>query len=152
MALSNLLQRQINRIVDYLGREGDRIIKLAARTAETTERTGNQGDAYGWGVFYNGSLKKIGFWTPLPAAHKAHKGYGDVPDGTGRQWVTEFFRGEYESKSKGFELVCVNAAFYTAIQERGGGRLKHKWRVISQVYSDVDALKKKFKGAETRLL
>lgn len=141
-------------MVDYLAKQGDRIIKEAARTADTTERTGNQGDAYGWAVYYDGILKKMGFWTPLPAAHEKHKGYQDIPDGTGRQWVTDFFRNEFVPADKGFTLVCVNAAYYTVFLEKGvGGKRKPttKYRIISQIYSDMEALATKTKGT-TRLL
>lgn len=141
-------------MVDYLAKQGDRIIKDAAMTAATTERTGNQGDAYGWAVYYDGVLKKMGFWTPMPAAHEKHRGYKDTPEGTGRQWVTDYFRNEYIPADRGFSLVCVNAAFYTVFLEKGvGGKKKPvtKYRVISQIFGEMETLASKLKGT-TRLL
>lgn len=147
------MQRAISKMVDYLAKQGDRIIKEAARTAATTERTGNQGDAYGWAVYYDGILKKMGFWTPTPAAHEKHRGYKDIPDGTGRQWVVDYFRNNFTPADKGFALVCVNAAYYTVPLEKGTYSKGDapKYRVISQIFGDMETLATKLKGT-TRLL
>jgi hypothetical protein len=146
MASINLLQRQINKIVDYLAEQGEKVIRNAAQTKETQNRKKNQLDAYGWCVYYKGEKKKQGFLTPNRTADQPHnawaaKGYDRT---FGRDDVTMFF-DNYKPESNGFILVCVNAVFYTTIQEFGGAQ--RKYRIISQVAGDMQGIANKFKGA-----
>lgn len=147
MAAINLLQRQIDKIVDYLAKEGDKVIKHAAATKGTRNRKQNQLDAYGWCVYYGGVKKKQGFLTPNRTATEPHndwkaKGYGKT---FGRDDVVAFF-DSYKPQSNGFILVCVNAVFYTTIQETGGAQTKY--RIISQVASDMQNIGAQFKGSK----
>lgn len=144
----NLLQRQIDKIVDYLAEQGDKTIRKAARTKDTKNRKKNQLDAYGWCVYYNGAEKKRGYLTPGQTAIMPHnawraKGYGKT---FGRDDVQFFFDG-YKPQSNGFILVCVNAVFYTTIQEKGGAQ--RAYRIITQIAGDMTAIASQFKGATT---
>lgn len=147
MATINLLQRQIDKIVDYLAKQGDKIIKRAAATKDTRNRKKNQLDAYGWCVYYGGKKMKQGYLTPNRTAESPHndwknKGYGET---FGRDDVINFFK-DYKPESNGFILVCVNAVFYTTIQETGGAQTKY--RIISQVASDMQNIGAQFKGSK----
>lgn len=144
----NLLQQQINRIVDYLAKKGDEIIRKAAATKETRNKKQNQLDAYGWCVFYGGQKKKQGYLTPGRTATVMHNDWPNkgIPKSYGRDDVMLFF-DEYKPESNGFVLVCVNAVFYTTIQETGAAQ--KKYRIISQIAGDMDNIAAQFKGART---
>ena len=134
----NLLQKQTNKIVDYLAGQGKKIIHDAIQTKDTRQRTQNQNDAYGWAVFYNGREMRRGYWTSAPQANEKRNGWANagINPGYGREDLVKYF-DEYKPKSNGFQLIVVNAVFYTAIQEAGGGRLKHKYRIITQEFSNM---------------
>lgn len=138
MAAINLLQRQTNKIVDYLAGQGKKIIHDAIQTKDTRQRTQNQNDAYGWAVYYNGREMRRGYWTSAPQANEMRNGWANagINPGYGREDLVKYL-DEYEPKSNGFQLIVVNAVFYTAIQEAGGGRLKHKYRIITQEFSNM---------------
>lgn len=139
MAAINLLQRQIDKIVDYLAGQGKKIIHDAIQTKDTRQRTQNQNDAYGWAVYYNGREMRRGYWTSAPQANEKRNGWANagINPGYGREDLVKYF-DEYQHKSNGFQLIVVNAVFYTAIQEAGGGRLKHKYRIITQEFSNME--------------
>ena len=145
----NLLQKQINKIVDYLAKQGDKIIHKAAQSKDTRNRKKNQLDAYGWCVYYGGKKMKQGYLTPNRTAESPHndwknKGYGRT---FGRDDVQLFF-DDYKPESNGFILVCVNAVFYTTIQENPNSRrAQTKYRIISQVASDMQNIAEQFKGS-----
>lgn len=149
MAAINLLQRQTKKIVEYLAKKGDEIIRKAALTRGTKRRKGNQLDAYGWCVYYGGKRAAQGYLTPSKTADTPHRGWSNKGYGRtfGRDDVVLFF-DEYEPQSDGFILVCVNAVFYTTIQENPNtGRGQVKYRVISQIASDMQNIADNFKGA-----
>ena len=134
----NLLQKHINKIVDYLAGQGKKIIHDAIQTKDTRQRTQNQNDAYGWAVYYNGREMRRGYWTSAPQANEKRNGWANagINPGYGREDLVKYL-DEYKPKSSGFQLIVVNAVFYTAIQEAGGGRLKHKYRIITQEFSNM---------------
>lgn len=134
----NLLQKQTNKIVDYLAGQGKKIIHDAIQTKDTRQRTQNQNDAYGWAVYYNGREMRRGYWTSAPQANEKRNGWANagINPGYGREDLVKYL-DEYKPKSNGFQLIVVNAVFYTAIQEAGGGRLKHKYRIITQEFSNM---------------
>ena len=138
MAAINLLQRQTNKIVDYLAGQGKKIIHDAIQTKDTRQRTQNQNDAYGWAVYYNGREMRRGYWTSAPQANEKRNGWANagINPGYGREDLVKYL-DEYKPKSNGFQLIVVNAVFYTAIHEAGGGRLKHKYRFITQEFSNM---------------
>lgn len=149
MAAINLLQRQTKKIVDYLAKKGDEVIRKAAATRDTKRRKGNQLDAYGWCVYCGGKKMGQGFLTPGKTADTPHNGWSNKGYGRtfGRDDVVLFF-DEYKPQSDGFILVCVNAVFYTTIQENPNtGRGQVKYRVISQIASDMQNIADNFKGA-----
>lgn len=145
--MGRLMNIYINRMADYLAREGERISNDALFTKQSQNDTMNQADAYGYAVFYDGALKRKGY-AALEMSGTIHKGWEkyDIPDGTGRDWLNEFFT-EWKPKAKGFVLIVVNAAFYSLIQEEGGGKLTRKYQIITQIASEMQDLQSKFNGS-----
>ncbi len=145
-ALQNLY---IKRMVNFLAKEGDKLIIKAVRTKQVKQDTQNQNDAFGWVVWYNGKVMRKGYWTRSPQASESHRGWDKVgiKDGFGRDWLLDFISSYKEVPSSGFALMVVNAAFYTVIHEK-----KYKYRVISQVFGDLAVLGSRFKSANMKAI
>lgn len=146
MARINLIQYQSDKLVAYLAKQGASIIRKASQSKTTKNRLHNQLDAYGWCVYYGGKKMKQGYLTPIRTAEKMHNAWKSkgIPKSFGRDDVTEFF-DRYKPESNGFVLVCVNAVFYTTIQESGA--LQKKYRIISHMAGDMQNIASKFKGS-----
>lgn len=147
--MGKLMDLYVSRMVDYLAKEGDKIIINAVRTKQVGQDTQNQNDAYGWVVWYNGRIMRKGYWTKSPKANEPHRGWAQVgiKDGFGRDWLLDFINDYKEVPQTGFALMVVNAAFYTVIHEK-----KYKYRVISQVFGDLAMVGSKFKTAKMRAI
>lgn len=162
MTLTQLKTKMIWDTVYYLVERAKEIIEKARRTKETDNISGTQWDSYGAAVFFNGRI----YYTLRSADpakdltrmnHKRtmetydgeqggrHRGYKDIPEGTGREWVKmyvdEIKKTTYIPK-KGFALIVFNAAFYSGIQERSQG-----YSILSQIMGDMQTLGKEFKGS-----
>ena len=142
---SNINNYYIKRYATELAYEGKKLIDKAFATAEFNKnRTQNLHDSYGSCVFYNG--KEVPN-TRRYVGRKATVGKKN-PQGElilGRAEVDAYFDA-YKPSSNGFELVAVAAIFYAEILEKGKGRLKHKYKVITGLGSDMDALAKRTGG------
>ena len=164
MAQSKLVTKAIWDMVYYLVDRGIEIINNARISKTTGNISGTQYDSYGLAVFYNGklyySLKSADPSKDLTSASRfietfsderggRHRGYGNIPDGTGREWanmfVDEIKKSNYIS-DKGFVLIVFNAAFYSSIQEN-----KQGYQILSQVAGDMKALKSEFKSSGATL-
>lgn len=147
--MGRLMDIYVSQMVSYLAKEGQRIAMDALFTKQTDNDTMNQQDAYGYGVFYNGLLKKKGYAVTAELSRGKHRGWDKigVPAGTGREWLDEFF-AEWKPESKGFVLIVVNAAFYSGILEQGRQNASgKKFQIISQIASEMKDLQGKFKGS-----
>lgn len=155
----------VNRVCDYLVEQGKRVIRnaLALRAkghpTYAENDTGTQMDAFGLIVYYKGRSQRSLFgadssWTndlthSLSAdwgSNTKHHGLGDIPDATGYEWAQMFakeFSKKYKLPKDGFALVVYNAAFYSGVLERGGGGIRHKYKVLSQVSGDMRELQSK---------
>lgn len=153
MAIGTLERIYVDRMVDYLSVEGRRIIEKAMRTKDPDIAidTGNQMDSYGYAIWYKGTLVKKETGDPEYGkyAEEPHKGwprYG-VPSGYGSDWADMFikeFTSTHSFPKDRFCLVVFNAAFYSKIQEEGGGALRRSYRIISQIIGDLDNVGKRF--------
>ena len=65
----------------------------------------------------------------------------------GKDNIRDYLHEEYKPTTNGIVLVVVATMFYGEILERGGGKLKQKYKVISQISSDVDMVANKYKGS-----
>lgn len=163
MAQSKLMTQAIWKTVYYLVDEGIKIIEDARSSKDTQNISGTQFDSYGLAVFYNGKLyysvkssdpsknltnQKRSIETIWGEENGRHRGWGDIPAGTGREWAKMFvdeIKRSSQIPDKGFALVIFNAAFYSSIQEGTG-----KWKILSQVVGDIKNLQSKFKGSTIR--
>ena len=157
MSIGRLERLYVDRMVDYLSRRAAEIIERAMQTKTTAIETGNQIDAYGYAIWYKGSLEKKGIGDPEHGryAEDPHKGYGDIPEAFGSEWA-DMFISEFPSKhplpKNAFYLVVFNAAFYSRILEEGGGGVKKRYQIISQVIGDLDSLGKEFNAPPSKKL
>lgn len=157
MIIGRLERLYVDRMVDYLSRRAADIIEKAMRTKTTAIETGNQIDAYGYAIWYKGNLEKKGIGDPEHGryAEDPHKGYGDIPEAFGSEWA-DMFISEFPSKhplpKNAFCLVVFNAAFYSRILEEGGGDVKKRYQIISQVIGDLDSLGKEFNAPPSKKL
>lgn len=157
MSIGRLERLYVDRMVDYLSRRAAEIIERAMQTKTTAIETGNQIDAYGYAIWYKGNLEKKGIGDPEHGryAEVPHKGYGDIPEAFGSEWA-DMFISEFPSKhplpKNAFCLVVFNAAFYSRILEEGGGGVKKRYQIISQVIGDLDSLGKEFNAPPSKKL
>lgn len=157
MSIGRLERLYVDRMVDYLSRRAAEIIERAMQTKTTAIETGNQIDAYGYAIWYKGNLEKKGIGDPEHGryAEDPHKGYGDIPEAFGSEWA-DMFISEFPSKhplpKNAFCLVVFNAAFYSRILEEGGGGVKKRYQIISQVIGDLDSLGKEFNAPPAKKL
>lgn len=157
MSIGRLERLYVDRMVDYLSQRAAEIIERAMQTKTTAIETGNQIDAYGYAIWYKGSLEKKGIGDPEHGryAEGPHKGYGDIPEAFGSEWA-DMFISEFPSKhplpKNAFCLVVFNAAFYSRILEEGGGGVKKRYQIISQVIGDLDSLGKEFNAPPSKKL
>ena len=157
MSIGRLERLYVDRMVDYLSRRAAEIIERAMQTKTPVIETGNQIDAYGYAIWYKGSLEKKGIGDPEHGryAEGPHKGYGDIPEAFGSEWA-DMFISEFPSKhplpKNAFCLVVFNAAFYSRILEEGGGGVKKRHQIISQVIGDLDSLGKEFNAPPSKKL
>lgn len=143
--------RILNDFLDDLAEEGKKVIDKAAKTNITKSRSNNMRDAYGAAVYYMGKRVRTRYVNATPLSNRAHAGWGkhNIPSDTGRGYLDTWF-DEYKPKGN-IELVCVNAVYYAQILEEGAqGRpytqFSTKYEIISQTYSDMNGLAKKYKG------
>lgn len=139
-------------IIAMLAREGDKIVTEANRTKEAQNRTGNMADAFGYAVYYNGKQVRKGYANDAATSSTVHKGWAKhgIPSDTGRGYIDSFFES-YIAPERGFHLVCVNAAYYSRILEEGAQarprrQIATKYRIISQMTDEMDALAAKYRG------
>ena len=143
--LSNIRDSYIREYSNMLAQEGKKLIDKAFATANFDKnKTQNLHDSYGSCVFYNG--KEV----PNTRRYVGRKAtVGKVnPQGElilGRAEIDNYF-DNYKATSKGFELVTAAAIFYAEILEKGMGKLKRKYRVISGLGSEMNALAKRTGG------
>lgn len=144
--MDGLKERYIASYAKKLAEEGRKLITKAFETANFDKnKTQNLHDSYGSAVFYNGKLvpgTKY-FFTSRAVGGKYNSQSGEVD--YGRSEIDNFF-DTYKSSFKGFELVTAAAIFYASILEKGSGRLRRKYRVISGIDSDLMDLASKTGG------
>ena len=156
----NLKKDITNQVVNYLDKEGQKIVNNAYWSKEAKDRSGSMHDAYGYAVYYNGKMMKKGYAAGGRMSSEVHHGWikRGIPDDTGRGYLESFFE-DYatEVKSTGFVLVCVNAIYYAQILEDGAQarpsrNISTRYRIISQITDEMYDLQKIFKNANVSLI
>lgn len=142
--MASLIDRYVNSVADKLIADGKRLIADALSTKTYEHDTYNLHDSYGAGVYYKGRLIREYYNTPSKAK-KPKKNLGELE--YGKDNIRDYLHEEYKPTTNGIVLVVVATMFYGEILERGGGKLKQKYKVISQISSDVDMVANKYKGS-----
>ena len=100
-------------------------------------------DSYGYGIYVEGKLEKIGYLSSSPKASKGKNWYGE--EIKGRDAINEYLKNDY-SPSGVIDLAVVATMPYAKILEDGGGNLKQSYRVISMSFQKLQNLSKKYNG------
>ena len=126
----------INKFVDMLATEGGKLILQAVNSRDYTHRTYNLHDSYGSAVYLNGKLVEKSVMLLGSKATKAKSYKGSKLKGS--EEIMKYFRS-YKPKSA-IELVVAAAMPYGVVLEKGGGGLRHKYKVISGINTEVGNL------------
>lgn len=146
--MGRLVERYKKEVIDYLDRQGRKIAQFAWYHKQTKNPTGNQRDAYGWGVYYNKQLVRVGVPEGQTASEPHRDKYGGLS--FGREWIVEFLTEDFTPENDGFCLVVANAAFYSVAHETGATPTGRKYQIISMIYPLMEDEAKHFKGSEVK--
>ena len=114
-----------------LSQIGHRIAQRANLQKQTKRITGNQECAYGWAVYYKGKLQNYGVprvWPAEQPRYRNGKAYW------GREQLEEFL-DTYQPSGQGFELIIVNAMWYSSLQEEGHIQSGRTYKIITQTWT-----------------
>ena len=115
-------------VLNALAAIGREAIERAAESKATGNITLNQMEAFGYGVYFGGERRKIGFLDKADyRGNHRNKAGKDVKGAErdpkrgrmGRSMALHLLR-DYKPKSNWYELYIVNAMWYTAIHEHWG--------------------------------
>ena len=126
----------IDKFVDMLADEGGKLILQAVNSRDYTHRTYNLHDSYGSAVYLNGKLVEKSVMLLGSKATKAKSYKGSKLKGS--EEIMKYFRS-YKPKSE-IELVVAAAMPYGVVLEKGSSGLKHKYKVISGINTEVGNL------------
>lgn len=126
----------IDKFVDMLATEGGKLILQAVNSRDYTHRTYNLHDSYGSAVYLNGKLVEKSVMLLGSKATKAKNYKGSKLKGSAE--IMKYFRS-YKPKSE-IELVVAAAMPYGVVLEKGGGGIRHKYKVISGINTEVGNL------------
>lgn len=125
-----------------LAEEGRKLLLKAYNTANfKKDKTQNLHDSYGSAVYFN---RKYVIGTKRLFSPRADKPRYNTYKGEKEYGFEEInkFLDSYIPETDGFVLLIAVAMFYGTFLEKGSGRLRRKYRVISGVSSDMDSLAK----------
>lgn len=147
--MGRLQDLYVKKVINYLDHRGYWMVKQAWNTPKppsTGIETGNQRDAYGYGIYYNKQLVKIGYPEEMIATEPHKDKYGG--ESYGREWIFDFLANEFVPETDGFYLVVANAAPYSVAQEQGLTATGKKYKIISQIWGMMLREQKQIKGSE----
>ena len=139
----SLVDRYVSQLADKLIKKGKDLVEEALRTKTYEHDTYNLHDSYGAGVYYKGRLIRE-YYNEPSMAKKPKKNLGELE--YGKDNIRDYLHSEYKPTTNGIVLVVVATMFYGEILERGGGKLKRKYKVISQISSSAELVANEFKG------
>lgn len=139
----------VKQMANGLINDGYQALRAAYDTRQFTNRTFNLHDSYGSCLYYNGkeypnSRRYVG--------RNALVGKKDMGKNLilGRAEIDAFF-DKYKPNPKGFDLVVAVAIFYGEILEKGTGKLRRKYRVISGAANQIYTLASMYNGKVTKI-
>lgn len=143
--MSSIKDKYVSIYAKQLAEEGKKLIDEAFRSATFDKnKTQNLHDSYGSCVFYNRrEVPNTRRYVGRKAVVGKKNPQGDLI--LGREEIDHFF-DTYKTHTDGFELVTAAAIFYAEILEKGKGKLKRKYRVISGLTNSMNQLAVKTKG------
>lgn len=141
--MSSLVDKYVSQLADKLIKKGKDLVEEALRTKTYEHDTYNLHDSYGAGVYYKGRLIREYYNTPSKAK-KPKKNLGKSE--YGKDNIRDYLHSEYKPTTNGIVLVVIATMFYGEILESGGGKLKQKYKVISQISSSAELVANEFKG------
>lgn len=143
MADKTLRQMAIEMIVNAMEKDADRILKECISEIDYQHRTLNLYDSYGYGIYVDGKLLKMGFLHSTPSARTPKSWYGEKI--SGRQAITEYLKDEY-SPTGAVDLAIAASMPYAHVLEQGSAGLHRSYRVISMSFQKVKAIARDYKG------
>lgn len=138
--MKKLYDLYLENIIDSLEDDATRILKECVDERTYEHQTMNLYDSYGYGIYVNKQLKRIGFLFSSPQATTAKMWYGKKI--RGREAIQDFLKNEYTPTGY-IELAIAAAMPYANILEEGKG-LKHKYKVISMSFQKLKEIQKKY--------
>lgn len=166
--------KYIDNLISQLARDGEQALHDAYYGRGFNNRTYNLHDSYGSAVYYNGvlvksSIRYIGAEMAKEADWRSQgwiwKGSRTMPDFrgkrrlnndevlmNGREEVMDFFSHYKPKNRKGIDLVIIAAMFYADILEEGKGKLKRKYKVISEGEDYMREVASRFNGTLSKLV
>lgn len=143
-SFTSAIDKYIKQYALYLAQEGKSLIETAYYNRDFNNRTYNLHDSYGSCVFYNGKeVPNTRRYVGRSATVGKKNRQGELI--LGRAEIDRYF-DTYQSTFDGFEVVMAVAIFYGEILEKGKGKLRRKYKVISGMDSELQALANKLKG------
>lgn len=132
----------IRKYCEALARDGEKLILKAYNTANfKKDKTQNLHDSYGSAVYFNKKYV-IGTKRLFSARAKVPRfNYYEKESQYGIEEINQYL-DSYVPETDGFVLLVAAAMFYGTFLEKGSGRLKRKYRVISGISSDMESLAK----------
>lgn len=138
-----LYDKALKLIEKELEKDAKNVLKECIQEITYTHRTKNLYDSYGYGIYVNGKLTKVGYLSASPQAKESKNWYGETIKG--REEIEDYLRNGY-SPSGVIDLAVAAAMPYAKILEDGSGNLKHSYRVISMSFQKFQELSYKYNG------
>ena len=142
--MGKLRETYTKRLIDFLEKEGDRLINECLNEITYNHDTLNLADSYGYGVYLRGKLVRSGYALKEARATEPRVLFGH--EVWGRKRIEEFLHKEY--KAQGYvDLVLAAAMPYGHALEHASSGQKKRYRVISMSYGKLKDLSSKIKGS-----
>lgn len=151
MSVIRLKDIYTRKYAEALAREGEKLILKAYNSANfKKDKTQNLHDSYGSAVYFNRKYV-IGTKRLFSARAKEPRfNYYTKENEYGFQEINSYL-DNYVPKTNGFVLLVAVAMFYGTFLEKGSGRLKRKYRVLSGISSDMNSLAQLTGGTVTNI-
>lgn len=144
--LDMVVKEQTARLIAYAQMEVKRIgndISVAA-TRHNLDRTGNLLDSLCWGVCYEGSVKKYGYYRGSTAFEDSnlHEWSNPMGESVNGYYMASQFIASYQPKlSNGWEVFWAVLAPYWGYWEAGftlkKSQITYRWEVMTEHYDTV---------------
>nr|DAH57720.1 MAG TPA: hypothetical protein [Caudoviricetes sp.] len=138
-----LYKKALKLITKELDKDAKNVLNECIQEITYTHQTHNLYDSYGYGIYIEGKLEKIGYLSSSPKATKGKNWYGE--EIKGREEINDYLKNDY-SPSGVIDLAVVATMPYAKILEDGGGNLKQSYRVISMSFQKLQDLSNKYNG------